>query len=476
MINLRKDEMALKKEATYKLMKLNADTLTPIELFQRLTGEKKFLLESTFQHETKGKYSFIGCHPYGEIIGYDDTTEHIDYINHTDKTIDQNALTYLEEHLPHISIDLPLPFYGGAIGYVGYDAIRSIEDIGETLTNDLAMPDIHFMLYKNILVFDHASEILYVIAIRVDADQANDLDYQLEHLRKQIQQTNPTSNQQETPFTFYPEISKEAFQQQVVAAKKHIQQGDIFQVVLSQRMKATFEGDTFSFYRQLRKVNPSPYMFYIDFGEYLILGASPESLIETRGRNVMTNPIAGTRPRGKTLVEDERLMKELLKDDKEIAEHRMLVDLSRNDLGRICEIGSIHIPTYMTIEKYQHVMHIVSEVHGKLRKGCSSFTALISCLPAGTVSGAPKIRAMQIINELEGTKRGVYGGGIGFINYNHDVTMALAIRSLVVKEKHAYLQTGAGIVHDSEPDKEYLETLFKAKSLMEVSTNDFTTG
>lgn len=466
-----KDEIAMEKEAAFKFIKLNADTLTPVELFKRLTGKKKFLLESTLQHEKKGKFSFLGCHPYEEIIGFGNTTKHIDLVNHTTKTIQQNALTYMERHLPHISIDLPLPFYGGAIGYVGYDTIRASEHIGEALTNDVNMPDIHLMLYKNVLVFDHTSEILYVIAIQVGAEPEN-LDNQLANLQQQINDAKYTSASQEAPITFYPEITKEAFQQKITTAKKHIQQGDIFQVVLSQRMKATVRGDTFSFYRQLRKANPSPYMFYIDFEHYLILGASPESLIETRGRSIMTNPIAGTKPRGKTPLEDAQQMDDLLKDEKEIAEHRMLIDLSRNDLGRICEVGSISIPTYMTIEKYQHVMHIVSEVHGTLRNRYNSFTALKSCLPAGTVTGAPKIRAMQIINQLEKTRRGFYGGGIGFINYNHDLTMALAIRSIIVTGKHAYLQTGAGIVHDSDPEKEYMETLFKAKSLMEVSIND----
>ncbi len=469
----RKERMKdMPTKTNHQILKLNADTLTPIELYKRLTGNKKFLLESTFQHETKGKYSFIGCNPYQEIIGDGKQTTVVDSKKNTVTKINQDALTYVEQHLPCIEIDLPLPFYGGAIGYIGYDAIRCVEDIGENLPDDLEMPDIHLMLYQEIIVFDHTSESVYIVAIQLPDDQSTDLSKRIDSMKEQILQPTATTDQGTTTFHFYPEIERKHFEQNVEIAKQHIERGDIFQVVLSQRMKANVHGDSFSFYRQLRKVNPSPYMFYIDFEDYLLLGASPESLIQTSGKTVMTNPIAGTRPRGKTALQDEQHMKELLNDEKEIAEHRMLVDLSRNDLGRICAIGSITIPTYMVVEKYQHVMHIVSEVHGELRDDTTSFDALKSCLPAGTVSGAPKIRAMQIINDLEDKQRGVYGGGVGFISFNHDLTIALAIRSLVIKEDYAYLQTGAGIVYDSKPNKEYEETLFKAQSLMEVPAHD----
>lgn len=232
------------------------------------------------------------------------------------------------------------------------------------------------------------------------------------------------------------------------------------------------DSDPFQFYRKLRNANPSPYMFYIDFDEYVLLGASPESLIKTIGSQVITNPIAGTRPRGNTQLEDSYYEKELLEDEKELAEHRMLVDLSRNDIGRVCEPGSITIPKYMVIEKYQHVMHIVSEVKGMMKPEFTGIDALKVCLPAGTVSGAPKIRAMQIINELEKQKRGVYAGAIGYINVNGNMDFALAIRTLVIKDGVAYLQAGAGIVHDSIPENEYIETLNKAKSLLEVNKDD----
>ncbi|MYL46815.1 anthranilate synthase component I [Virgibacillus halodenitrificans] len=462
----------MKKIVTHKLVKLNADTLTPIRIFHQLSGQKKFLLESSVKHEQKGNYSFIGADPYEELIGMGNTSMIINHDSGKKSTVEQHVLDYLKESFHHIELDIPLPFYGGAVGYIGYDTIRTFEDIGEEKTDDLSMPDIHLMIYRNIFVFDHKEEVIYLIAINQDEQSEEVLLKRLNSMQETLQRNVPYQEEKTTTFSFQPEVSEESFKEKVRTAKHHILRGDIFQVVLSQRMKADMKGSPFQFYRQLRKANPSPYMFYIDFDEYLVLGASPESLIQTSGKTILTNPIAGTRPRGETKEKDEQLIQDLLSDEKEIAEHRMLVDLSRNDLGSVCEIGSITIPTYMQIEKYQHVMHIVSEVKGRLKVNCSSIDALISCLPAGTVSGAPKIRAMQIINDLEEKKRGVYAGGIGYINFNNDLNIALAIRSLVVKDNQAYLQAGAGIVHDSDPGKEFQETLHKAKSLMEVSQYD----
>ncbi|ASK61454.1 anthranilate synthase component I [Virgibacillus phasianinus] len=458
--------------APYKFIKLNADTLTPIGIYTNLTGKKKFLLESSFPHAKKGKFSFIGADPYQEFIGSENNTTILHHEHGTKEVQTSPVLSTLKERLPKLDIDLPLPFAGGAIGYIGYDAIRSYEQIGAKLQDDLEMPDVHLMLYKSVIAFDHRNESAYLIAMNPDQESETVLNERLENLKDALTTTPNTDTSPNENMTFYPEMDKEQFMENVKFAKKHIQQGDAFQIVLSQRMAATIHGDPLSFYRKLRKVNPSPYMFYIDFDAYQVLGASPESLVQTTGRHIVTNPIAGTRPRGKTEQEDVELTKDLLADEKEIAEHRMLVDLSRNDIGRVSEVDSITIPTYMKVEKYQHVMHIVSEVHGRLSKNYSSIDALIACLPAGTVSGAPKIRAMQIINDLEESKRGVYAGGIGYINVNHDVNMALAIRSLVIKEKKAYLQAGAGVVYDSDPENEYNETLHKAKSLMEVNNHD----
>jgi anthranilate synthase component 1 len=459
-----------KTNVPYKIRKKNADTLTPIIIFNRLTGKKRFLLESTIHHDKKGKYSFIGSDPYQEMFGSGQETTDIHHEKQTSVTAKQYPLDYLKKQLPKLTFDLPLPFYGGAIGYIGYDTIRSYTDIGRDLPDDLNMPEVHFMLYKNIIVFDHKKEEIYLIAVNPDGKTEELLEKRLDQLSRELLNA-PDSDQPITPqkLHFQPQTSREDFLEKIRQAKKYIQKEEVLQVVLSQRMTAEMDGDPFSFYRMLRKSNPSPYMFYIDFESYILLGSSPESLIQTTGREIMTNPIAGTRPRGKNQKEDDELIRELLADKKEIAEHEMLIDLSLQDFESICKAESIEVPTRMEVEKYEHVMHMVSEVRGYLKENHTSFDALISCLPAGTVSGAPRLRAMQIINQLEEKKRGVYAGGVGYINFSHDLNITLAIRSLVIKENHAYLQTGAGIVSDSVPEKEFAETMHKARSLMEVS-------
>lgn len=439
--------------------------LTPTEIYQRLPGKKKFLLESTIPHETKGKYSFIGADPYFEVKGSEQTTVVHHHGDQTETEINENPLTYLKQVMPKDWRIPPLPFHGGAVGYVGYDAIREFEEIGKNLPDDIQMPDVHLMLYQTIVVVDHSKEKTYLVATNPENELEEVLDERLEQLEVILETNVAKTESHLEDLHFEPEINEEAFKKKVTEAKKYIDAGEVLQVVLSQRMTAKMNGDAFLYYQKLRKTNPSPYMFYIDFEDYTVLGSSPESLIQTSGDTVRANPIAGTRPRGKTKAEDEELMRELLQDEKEITEHKMLVDLSRFDLKSVCEESSITLPKFMEIEKYEHVMHIVSEVHGKLKRDISSIDALIACLPAGTVSGFPKVRSMQIINELEHKKRGAYGGGVGFINFHHDMNMALAIRSLVVKDGKAYLQAGAGIVKDSSPQKEYEETLHKSRSL-----------
>ncbi|WP_138420129.1 anthranilate synthase component I [Aquibacillus sediminis] len=456
----------------YKSIQLNGDTLTPISVFNRLQGKKKFLLESSVKHDEKGRYSFIGLNPYKEIIGTERETKVRDV--HEEQTVVEQGkpLEILKKHIPNEELPLPFAFYGGAVGYIGYDAIRQYEDIGVLNEDEIEMPDVHLMCYQDVIVFDHLRQTVTVLAINLTGKRT---DEQMEESLKTVKMDIATlvmEDHHQPNISFEPSIDKETFMTMVEKAKQHIVDGDIFQVVLSQRMKADFDTDPFSFYRSLRRANPSPYMFYVDFEDYIVLGASPESLIKTNGKQVITNPIAGTRPRGKTSQKDEQLATELLADEKELAEHKMLVDLSRNDLGRVCEIGSITIPKYMTIERYQHVMHIVSEVQGQLSEDYNGIDALISTLPAGTVSGAPKIRAMQIINDLEQKKRGAYAGAIGYINMNGDIDLALAIRTLVIKGKSAYVQAGAGVVYDSDPASEYQETLNKAKSLLEVNSHD----
>lgn len=458
---MKTEEAAL----TYKSLVKNADTLTPVGIFKRLQGEKKFLLESSFQHETKGKYSFIGANPFMEIIGEGSTTKTIDVKTGQETTYEMNALEFIKNHFPKIETGLNVSFIGGAVGYVAYDMIRQFVDIGAELPDELEMPDAHFMVYDTIIVYEHRSEKAHIIAINLDGATEADLDARLHAIEAQLDASVTIADPKPLAIDFTPQVTKEVFMQQVEKALAAIHSGEAEQIVISQRMVTELNGDPFSFYRMLRTANPSPYMFYLDFTDYLIIGASPESLVQTTGKHVVTNPIAGTRPRGKTEAEDLQLEKELLADQKELSEHEMLVERSIKDFTPICEPGSIHVPVHKQIVKYEHVMHIVSEVHGTLKEDCTSIDALVACLPAGTVSGSPKQRAMQIISEIEQKRRGVYAGGIGFISFEHDINLAIAIRSLVVKDGKAYLQTGAGIVADSVPEREYEETIHKAKSL-----------
>jgi len=440
---------------------LNGDALTPISIFKRLIGARKFLLESSLKHEESGRYSFIGANPIKEFKGTSTTLtetifENKETIQHVGK-----PLELLKSLLPPTEPDDEFPFNGGAVGYIGYDVIAQYEDIGAPLPDSRNMPDIHFLIYETIVIYDHLKHDVTILHNGSNPEILPIIQLQLEMKEVDYYEKND-------PVAFTSNMTQEQFMQHVERAKEHIIAGDIFQVVLSQRLEAPFSGDSFVLYRKLRKENPSPYMFYVDFKEYVVLGASPESLLNIKGNRVTTNPIAGTRKRGSFREEDDALQVELLKDPKELAEHRMLVDLGRNDLGRISEIGSIHLTKYMTIEKYQHVMHIVSEVCGTLRDDMHPFDALVACLPAGTVSGAPKIRAMQLIQEFETVKRGVYAGAVGYYGFNGNLDIALAIRTLVIKDNTAYVQAGAGIVYDSDPLLEYQETLHKAKSLLEV--------
>lgn len=452
----------------YQIISKHGDMLTPVSIFDKLNGEKKFLLESSYVHETKGKYSFIGANPVQEIIGNGDET----IVHHlqTDKKEVHNigTLAYLQTAFPKIDVPIPFPFYGGAIGYVSYDSVRAFMNIGEPLPDELAMPDIHFMVYDTIIVYEHRTETAHIISFALHNETKQVLKNRMETIVNQLDRPSFMSLTPESHLDFQALQTKEQFMNQVEKAQEMMAKEQIEQIVLSQRMVAQMNGDAFSFYRNLRVANPSPYMFYIDFGPYIIVGASPESLVQTSGRHVITNPIAGTRPRGTSTAEDEAISAELLADEKEILEHDMLVQLSKADLQSICIEESIHVPIYKKIEKYEHVLHIVSEVHGELEETVTSIDALKACLPAGTVSGSPRERAMQIINELEIAKRGVYAGGIGYINFNHDLNIAIAIRSLIIKDDQAYLQAGAGIVAQSIPEKEYEETLHKARSLTNI--------
>ncbi|MGE6365545.1 anthranilate synthase component I [Bacillus paramycoides] len=445
------------------------DSITPISLYRRLKGKNKFLLESSQLHQDKGRYSYLGCNPYGEVKSVGTVVE-ITLNGQTEK-LQKNVLHVLEETLAPEQVESPFPFCGGAIGYIGYDVIRQYENIGEELIDPLNIPEVHVLLYREFIVYDHLRQKLSFVYVYKKDDSSS---YEEVYERLQVYKEEVLSGEEAavsevlSPLSFTSSVTEKEFCEMVETAKEYIRAGDIFQVVLSQRLRSECKGDPFALYRKLRIANPSPYMFYIDFQDYVVLGSSPESLLSVRDDKVMTNPIAGTRPRGKTKQEDEEIEKELLGNEKERAEHMMLVDLGRNDIGRVSEIGSVTIDKYMKVEKYSHVMHIVSEVYGTLRKQTSGFDALAYCLPAGTVSGAPKIRAMEIINTLEHEKRNVYAGAVGYISFSGNLDMALAIRTMVVKDEKAYVQAGAGIVYDSDAVAEYEETLNKARALLEV--------
>lgn len=446
---------------------LQGDTLTPISIYQRLSGRKKFLLESSLKHEDSGRYSFIGADPAFEIKGFREETIVIREQN--EEVIREKPLEVLKRLMPDLdNASNEIPFIGGAVGFAAYDVIRHYEEIGETPFDEIVIPDVHFLIFEEIVVFDHLEQKVYLAGVPLlQTTTEEQLKLRLEKRKKEISRAMDYELDPVKLSAFKASISKEQFIAKVKKAKEYIVEGDIFQVVLSQRMKAKIEGDPFTFYRKLRIQNPSPYMYYFDFEDYIVAGSSPESLIKATNNKVLTNPIAGTRPRGKTQEEDERLATELLLDEKEVAEHQMLVDLGRNDIGRVSEFGTIQIDKYMVIEKYKHVMHIVSEVSGTLREEYSPIDALIACLPAGTVSGAPKIRAMEIINELEEVKRGVYSGAVGYLSANGNMDFALAIRTMILKGEEVYIQAGAGIVYDSVPEKEYEETLHKLRAFLE---------
>lgn len=466
-IFLRRDADYMKTKNAFFLKELKGDTFTPISILQKISGDKKFLLESSHKYHDSGRYSFIGSDPAFELISTGDKNE-IHYRNGDMKVIQGNPLEIIKTLLPQID-EAPFPFIGGAMGYVGYDIIRQFEVIGEEYPNGLQMPDVHLMFYEEVIVFDHLEEKITICGLSLTEDGDRDLlEKRMEQRMEELKQ--PALYQDDKPFQFtgfQSETSKEEFIENVEMAKEHIKAGDIFQVVLSRRMKSSFQGSPLSLYRKHRAHNPTPYMFYIDFEAYTVIGSSPESLIKTRGSQVYANPIAGTKRRGKTAEEDHQIEKELKSDEKELAEHKMLVDLGRNDLGRVCEFGSVTVDKYMQVEKFRHVIHLVSEVSGTLTKEHSNLDALAACLPAGTVSGAPKIRAMEIINKLEKSKRGLYSGAIGYLSANGNIDFALAIRTMILKEGTAYIQAGAGIVHDSNPESEYEETINKLKAFLE---------
>ncbi|GAA0451733.1 anthranilate synthase component I [Alkalibacillus silvisoli] len=455
----------------YRYKTLEADHYTPISIYLALEGQRKFLLESSLKHEETGRYSFIGVDPYYEFIANGNTAKGINLLTNKTKTFTNDPIEALKSLIVHdVTLPFDIPFLAGGVGYIAYDIAKQFENIGIEKHDDLNMPDIHLMFYEKVIVYDHLLQVVHCIAFdRWLTNESLDLDLELNYLIRQIEDQKSPDLSTFHLSSFQSNFSKEQYENKVNTIKKRITEGEVFQVVLSQRLTAQYEGNPFSYYRQLRKNNPSPYMYYIDFQEYCILGTSPESLVKVNDGQVTTNPIAGTRKRGQTKAEDQLLEKELISDEKEIAEHQMLVDLGRNDIGRVAQPGTIHLNKYMAVERYRYVMHIVSEVTGQIDDKLSPLDALKACIPAGTVSGAPKIRAMQIINQLEPNKRGAYSGAVGYLSINGNLDFALAIRTMVLKDGKAHVQAGAGVVYDSDPESEYEETLNKAKALLEVT-------
>ena len=469
----------LAKRATFVPVckELVADLLTPVSAFLKIAehSDYAFLLESVEGGEHVGRYSFLGKDPFLILRGKNGETE-IEKAGVTSKS-EQPFIETLRGLMNSFqSPFVPgLPrFTGGAVGYLGYDTAAWFEpttaraDAGTSERDDAG-----FMLFDTVLAFDHVQHRILLIAnARISGHEDLKSLYQfacakIEFLEGELERAlslkRTTGGDALKLVSNFPQ---DAYESIVRRAKEYIAAGDVYQVVLSQRFEAEVGVDAFTVYRALRHVNPSPYMFFIRMGDRSIVGSSPEMLVRVEGRHAVTHPIAGTRPRGKTDEEDVRLAEELKRSEKEKAEHVMLVDLGRNDIGRVCDYGTVRVPTFMALERYSHVMHLVSVVEGQLAEGRDRLDALVSCFPAGTVSGAPKVRAMQIINELEPDRRGLYAGAVGYLDFAGNLDFCIAIRSILMEGGKAYIQAGAGIVADSNPTAEYEETKDKARAML----------
>ncbi|MBI5189712.1 MAG: anthranilate synthase component I [Nitrospirae bacterium] len=458
---------------------LLADTLTPVSAFMKVdTGGYSFLLESVQGGEKWARYSFLGADP-SVIVWSEGGTAYVKKAGETTShPVEGDPLVFLKsvmsEYKP-VELDGMPRFSGGAIGYIGYDVISSFEDIPLRDRPGTGCPDIFFMITDTLLVFDNVAQKIKVMANAHVGEAGPDAAYAeaVEKIDRLVERltARPPRRRAVKPrigTTLRSNFKKKNFEKAVLKAKEYIKAGDIFQVVLSQRFEKAAKLDPFDVYRSLRVINPSPYMFFLRCGDFTLAGSSPEVMVRLEDGKIDLRPIAGTRKRGATEEEDEALMKELLADPKELAEHLMLIDLGRNDVGRVSRPGGVVVNELMVIEKYSHVMHIVSNVRGEVAEGTDAFDVMRACFPAGTVSGAPKIRAMQIIDELEPTLRGPYAGTVGFFGFTGSMDSCITIRTLMFKDGKVYVQAGAGIVADSDPEKEYQETVNKAAGMMKA--------
>lgn len=439
---------------------LSADLETPVSAYLKVCGGKSpsFLLESVEQGDQIGRYSWLGCEPAETLIYGSE---------------DGNPWEGLAERLSttRVAPTSDLPFPGGAVGYWGYETIRHLEKrVPLSPVNDLPLPEAAFMLTRGVIAFDHVRRTLRIIAFAKGEGGYESacalIEDWAERLRGPLDASPLALGEPETPISWESNRSQEDYEAAVRKAQEHILAGDIFQLVLSQRLSARYGGDPFSLYRVLRAINPSPYMFYQDWGHFQLVGSSPEVMVRLDGRQATVRPIAGTRRRGS--VPDAELAEDLLNDPKERAEHLMLVDLGRNDLGRVCVPGTVTVDSLMAVERYSHVLHLVSNVQGELMPGKTGLDLLAACFPAGTVSGSPKIRAMELIAQLEPTRRGPYSGAVGLLGFDGTINTGITIRTMVVADGRVHVQAGAGIVADSTPAGEYQETLSKAQALLQA--------
>jgi anthranilate synthase component 1 len=462
-----------------------ADMETPVSVFLKIRQTRKniYLLESIEGNSNIGRYSFIGLDEY-MIFKAKGTTIFLTQNGVTEEKISENPVVELESLVkkfdPNLNFgsDLP-PFYGGAVGYIGYEGIRyfekSLNKTKKKSKDDVDFYDLYFVFAKDILVFDKVRNTMMLIA-NVLVGENKESSFEEGKKRLEILEQELSINQVEKNVISYPlnnlnfncNTTKTDYMEMVKKAKKYIYDGDIFQIVLSQRWELEYKNDDFNIYRQLRGINPSPYMFYLKFDDYSVIGASPEVMVKRQNNKIIVRPIAGTRKRGANYDEDKQLEEDLLNDSKEISEHMMLLDLGRNDIGRIAKAGTVKLDESMTIERYSHVMHIVSQVSGEVDEDANFSDILKSVFPAGTVSGAPKIRAMEIIDELEKGNRGVYSGTVAYLGFNKNFDSCITIRTILKKGDKIYLQAGAGIVADSVPENEYFETINKIKVLFDA--------
>ena len=477
-----KSFLQLSREATLipVARTLSADLLTPVGAFLSIAARQKyaFLLESVEGGEKIGRYTFLGAQPRTVITarGKDLTLREGSSVRCCQGSVMDLLREHLRQHRPAILPDLP-PFTSGCVGYFAYDMVRQFQRMPNRTKDDVGLPDCVFTFYDRLLAFDHLRHQLHIIAaadVRSESprkayDRAlADIAVIEAKLQRGVraQHVHWSDSGKKKSIKIHHSTSHDKFLQSVRKAKEYIAAGDVFQVVLSQRLDFKPPAEPFQIYRALRTVNPSPYMYFLKLDDIHVVGASPEMLVRVSGRKLEYRPIAGTRKRGADAAQDERLTEELRTDEKERAEHVMLVDLGRNDLGRVSEYGSVKVRDLMYVEKYSHVMHLVSALEGQLRGDLDALAALAACFPAGTLSGAPKVRAMEIIEELEPVRRGVYGGSVLYADYAGNLDSCIAIRTMVVHGDRAYVQAGAGIVADSDPESEYQECMNKASAVL----------